>query len=169
MFGAKKKQQQAENLMATGVRAVGTITNVRDTGMTVNDNPRVEMTFRVEPLDGSPAFEARKTKVVSRVQIPQMGQRYPVWFDAQDPSVFAYAVVQDDTGRAQIAAMFPGAFGADGSGVGMVAPPAPVAADPAGGASAIADRIRQLDALKAAGVVDDAEYADQKARILAAL
>lgn len=169
MFGAKKKQQQAENLMATGVRAVGTIVRVRDTGVTMNDNPRVEMVFRVEPLDGSAAFEATKTKTVSRVQIPQPGQRYPIWFDAADPTTFAFATVSDDDGRAQIAAMFPGAFGADGSGVGQIAAAAAPATHARPGADDIASRIRQLDALKAAGVVDDAEYADQKARILTAL
>ncbi|MCW3013088.1 MAG: hypothetical protein JWO02_180 [Solirubrobacterales bacterium] len=165
MFGSKKKQQ-AQNLMATGTRAVGTITHVRDTGMTVNDNPRVSLTFRIEPLDGSPGFEGSKKATVSRVQVPQVGQRYPVWFDAADHSLFAYATVDDDNGRAQIAALFPGAFGADGSGVGMVAAAAPSAAT---SATDVAERIRQLDVLKAAGVIDDAEYADQKARILAAL
>lgn len=166
MFGSKRKK--AENLLATGRRAVGTIVGVVDTGMTVNDNPRVKMTFHVQPLDGSAAFEASKTKTVSRVQIPQPGQRYPVWFDAADPSSFAYATVDDANGRAQIVAMFGDAFGPDGSGIGMVAPAAP-AATPAPTATDIADRIRQLDALKAAGVVDDAEYADQKARILRSL
>jgi hypothetical protein len=165
MFGARKKQQA---LLARGVKAVGTIVNVRDTGTTINDNPRVEMTFHIQPLDGAAAFESKKTKTVSRVQIPQIGQRYPVWFDAADPSLFAYAVADDADGRAQIAAMFGDAFGSDGSGVGMVgAPPPPPAA--AAGPTDIASRIRQLDALRAAGVVDDVEYADQKARILADL
>ena len=53
----KSKKAKAENLMATGAKAVGTLTSVRDTGMTINDNPRVLMTFNIEPLDGSPAFE----------------------------------------------------------------------------------------------------------------
>lgn len=164
MFGSKKRK--AEDLMATGTKAVGTIVHVRDTGTTINDNPRVEMTFRVQPLDGSAPFEASKTKTVSRVQIPQAGQRYPIWFDAEDPATFAYATVDDATGRAQIVALFGDAFGPDGSGVGLAAAPA---APAAAGAPDVADRIRQLDALKAAGVVDDAEYADQKARILASL
>jgi hypothetical protein len=43
------------------------------------------------------------------------------------------------------------------------------AAAPPVDAADIASRIRQLDAFRAAGVVDDAEYAEQKARILAAL
>jgi hypothetical protein len=169
MFGSKKRK--AENLMATGARAVGTITQVRDTGMTINDNPRVEMIFHIQPLDGSAAFEASKTKAVSRVQIPQRGQRYPVWYDAADPSSFMFAsAVDPGEGRQQIVALFGDAFGADGSGVGLAAAPAaaaPAAAAP--GAGDITQRIQQLDALKAAGVVDDAEYADQKARILASL
>lgn len=174
MFGSKKKK--AENLMANGSRAVGTITRVRDTGMTVNDNPRVEMTFRIQPLDGAAPFEASKTKTVSRVQIPQPGQRYPIWYDAADPATFAYATVDDDTGRAQIVALFGDAFGADGSGVGQAAPAspwpatAPAAAAPAADETVtVVERIRRLDVLKAEGVIDESEYAEQKARILASL
>ena len=44
--------------------------------------------------------------------------------------------------------------------------PAPSAADAWAAAAA---RIRQLDAFKAAGLVDDEEWAEQKARILASL
>jgi hypothetical protein len=94
-----------------------------------------------------------------------------VWYDAADPSSFMFAAAVDPgEGRQQIVALFGDAFGADGSGVGLAAAPAaaaPAAAAP--GAGDIAQRIQQLDALKAAGVVDDAEYADQKARILASL
>src|SRR4051812_9367465 len=105
MFGRGKKAK-AENLMASGSRAVGVVLDVRDTGMTVNDNPRVKMTFRVEPLDGSAAFEARKTSTVSRVSIPRTGDRYPVWYDATDPETWMYAVVADDNGRQQIRSLF---------------------------------------------------------------
>ena len=64
MFGNKRKK--AENLVANGSRGVGTITDILDTGMTVNDNPRVRLRFRVEPLDGSTGFDAEKTQTVSR-------------------------------------------------------------------------------------------------------
>jgi len=73
----KSKRKKAEELMATGSRGAGTVVTVQDTGMTVNDNPRIKMTFRVEPLDGSPAFDTTKTTTVSRVQIPRQGDRYP--------------------------------------------------------------------------------------------
>jgi hypothetical protein len=165
MFRSKKAK--AENLMAEGARGVGTITDVRDTGMTINDNPRVKLTFHIEPLDGSPAFEATKTKTVSRVRIPQAGCRYPIFYDREDPATFAWVEVSDDQGRQQVVAMFGDAFGPDGSGAGMPAA--------AGGAAAPAapedpiDKIKKLDELRAAGVLTDDEFAEQKAKLLAQL
>ena len=76
MFRSKKAK--AEDLMANGARGVGTIIDVRDTGMTINDNPRVKMTFQIEPLDGSPAFTARKRVrrcLCERSEI-QLGQQF---------------------------------------------------------------------------------------------
>jgi hypothetical protein len=105
MFGRGKKAK-AENLIANGRRGVGIVTAVRDTGMTINDNPRVKMTFRVEPLDGSAPFEAQKTSTVSRIAIPRPGDRYPVWYDAADPTTWMYGTIADDTGRQQIRALF---------------------------------------------------------------
>ena len=93
----KSKRKKAEELMATGSRGAGTVVMVQDTGMTVNDNPRIKMTFRVEPLDGSPAFDTTKTTTVSRVQIPRQGDRYPVWYDPQDTSSWMYATIADES------------------------------------------------------------------------
>lgn len=100
------KRKRAENLFHTGAKGAGTVIQVRDTGMTVNNNPRVKMTFRVEPLHGGPALDLTKTKTVSRVQIPRPGERYPVWYDAQDPSNWAYATIADDAGRATMRRLF---------------------------------------------------------------
>lgn len=162
LFGNKKKK--AMNLMAEGAKAVGTVVQVQDTGMTINDNPRVKMLFRIEPLDGSPAFDAEKTKTVSRVEIPQAGQRYPVWYDLEDPTQWAYATIADPSGRAQIVQMFgPEAFGPDGAGVGMpamaVAAAAPAEEDPIA-------KIERLAQLHQAGALTDEEFAAQKAKLL---
>ena len=100
------KRKQAENLFQTGAKGAGTVIHVADTGMTVNNNPRVKMTFRVEPLDGGPAFNLTKTKTVSRVAIPRQGDRYPVWYDRQDSDKWAYATIADDTGRATMRQLF---------------------------------------------------------------
>ena len=117
----KSKKKKAGELFETGAKGAGTVISVEDTGMTVNDNPRVKMTFRVEPLDGSPAFDATKKATVSRVQIPRQGDRYPVWYDQQDPSKWAYATIDDDQGRETMRQLFGDV--AD-SFVGMGAPPA---------------------------------------------
>ena len=161
LFGSSKKQK-AMDLAQNGTRAVGTIVNVHDTGVTINDvNVRVGLRFKIEPLDGSAPFEADKKTTVSRVAIPQAGQRFPVWFNPEDRTEFAFA--QSDGGaeaRQNIVAMFGDAFGADGSGVGQVAAAAPAAADPL-------ERLAKLQALREAGVLNDEEFAEQKQKILA--
>jgi hypothetical protein len=165
-FG-KRKREKAENLLATGSKGIGTVLNVQDTGMTMNDNPRIKMTFRIEPLDGSPPFEAEKTKVVSRVQIPRSGDRYPVWYDPADAGSWAFATIDNDEGRQQIRQLF-GAAAETVTGMG-----APVVATaPAAAAAAAPDpveRLRKLGELHAAGVLTDAEFEAKKAELLARL
>jgi hypothetical protein len=158
MFG-RGKREKAANLMQTGSKAVGTVVNVHDTGMTVNDNPRVKMVFRIEPLDGSPPFEAEKKKVVSRVEIPRSGDRYPVWYDPQDSSTWAYATIAAEEGREQIRQMF-GDVASTFTGFGNGVPAAPAAApDPI-------EQIKKLDELRDAGVLSDAEFEAKKADLL---
>jgi len=163
MFGGKRKK--AENLMQSGAKGVGTIVGVRDTGMTINDNPRVVVSFRIDPLDGTPAFQADKKVTVSRVAIPQAGQRYPVWYDAEDHSSFMYAMIDNEEGRQQIVAMFGDAFGPDGSGVGQTAS-APIAAAPPAAPADPIEQLAKLDALRQSGALSDEEFAAQKARVL---
>src|SRR3954462_12500712 len=157
----RNKKAKAEDLMANGARGVGTIIDVRDTGMTINDNPRVKMTFQIEPLDGTAAFTAEKTKTVSRVRIPQMGCRYPIFYDREDPSTFAFVEVDDPQGYATVVQMFGDAFGPDGSGVGRTAgvAPAPVAAAPADDPI---EKIRKLEELKTQGILTEEEFAAKK-------
>jgi hypothetical protein len=83
MFGGKKKKQRLE---AAGVDANAVLVSLQDTGMTVNDNPRVKLTFEVQGANGPFQVEAKQT--VSRVQIPQPGGIYVVRYDPEDPSNF---------------------------------------------------------------------------------
>lgn len=165
-FG-KRKQQKAENLLATGSKGVGVVLNVQDTGMTMNDNPRIRMTFRIEPLDGTAPFEAEKTKVVSRVQIPRAGDRFPVWYDPSDPESWAYATIDNEQGRQQIRQMF-GAAAETFTGVGDPAAAAVAAAPPAPAPDPL-DRLKKLDELRAAGLLTEAEFQEKKAQLLAQL
>jgi hypothetical protein len=159
----KSKRKQAAELFETGQKGAGTVISVQDTGMTVNDNPRVKMVFRVEPLDGSPAFDAAKTRTVSRVEIPRQGDRYPVWYDAQDPSKWAYATVADDTGRATMRQLFGDVAE---SFVGMNAPGAPAAAAPESGGQDTVEQLKTLADLHTQGLLTDDEFAAQKAKLL---
>ncbi len=158
IFG-KSKKQKAADLMASGSKGVGTVVSVRDTGMTVNDNPRVEMVFRVEPLDGSPTMDLTKKTTVSRVEIPRQGDRYPVWYDPQDTGTWAYATVADESGRENLRQMF--GAGAD-SFVGMGTPAAPAG----GGGQDVAAQLTQLADLKNQGLLTDEEFEAQKAKLL---
>ncbi len=159
MFKSKKKK--AEELFATGSKGAGTVVQVQDTGMTVNDNPRIKMTFRVEPLDGSPAFDTTKTTTVSRVQIPRQGDRYPVWYDPQDTSKWAYATIADDTGRETMRQLFGDL--AD-TFVGMGAPEAPT--PPPAQAQDTVEQLKQLADLRSQGLLTDDEFEAQKSKLL---
>jgi Short C-terminal domain len=163
--GKKKKMEQAQRLLAEGARGVGTLIEVQDTGMTVNDNPRVKLVLSIQPLDGSAAFTGEKTAMVSRVRIPQVGARYPAFYDRNDPSVFMFVDgVSDEEGRRNIVSMFGDAFGPDAAGIGMpaVAASAP-AAEPAFDPLA---QLAKLGELHAGGVLTDEEFAAKKAELL---
>jgi hypothetical protein len=70
-------------MVLAGERAQATIATVRDTGVTVNADPRVELLLRVEPA-GAPPFEATRKVVVSRIDFPRAGDRLEVAYDPDD-------------------------------------------------------------------------------------
>jgi Short C-terminal domain len=169
VFGRKKREQERQ-LFQNGARAIGTVMHVKDTGMLINDNPRVKMTFRIEPLDGSAPFQAEKTKTVYRYAVPRAGDRYPVWYDPGDHEVWAYATVEDEMGVKQIRELFgPGADKLTGIMSALpttqMAPPQPAVVaqpDPI-------EQIRQLNELRTAGVLTDEEFQRKKTELLAQL
>jgi len=81
---AARRGRLAAELRRTGVKGMGTIVAVEDTGITLNDNPRVRLTMRIVPEDGSAPVERSKAVTVSRVRIPRAGDRHPAWFDRAD-------------------------------------------------------------------------------------
>lgn len=101
MFGGKKKK-----LLAEGAQARAVVLGVQDTGVTINENPRVKLTLQVQPDGGAP-FEATKTLTVSRVAIPRPGDSFIVRFDPADPSRVEFdaaaAAAADAAAQAQVA------------------------------------------------------------------
>jgi Short C-terminal domain len=159
VFGNKKKRDRVADLVETGSVAIGTVLDVVDTGLGFNDGTvRVSLRFRIEPLDGSVAFEAEKAALVSRLRVPRVGARYPIFFDPAEPEVFAYVhAVADQGARQLILSKFGDAFGPEGAGVGAVRAPAP--AD-------LLDTLRRLGELRDSGVLTEEEFAAQKAVII---
>ena len=75
---------RARHLQRTGKRGTAVVLDVDDTGVTVNNNPRVRLKLRVQPEDGS-EFEVETKKVVSRLTIPQPGMLLAVRYDPENP------------------------------------------------------------------------------------
>jgi Short C-terminal domain len=77
LFGKKKE------ILSSGLQARAVITRVDDTGMTINNNPRVKLTLQVQP-EGAVPFEVTKKMTVSRLSIPAIGTSIWVRYDAAD-------------------------------------------------------------------------------------
>ena len=159
-MGFFNKKKKGADLMANGSKAVGTVLIVQDTGTTINNNPRIRMRFRIEPLDGAAAFDAEKTKTVSRVEIPRQGDRYPIWYDPEDQGSWAFALVRDDTGRESLRQQFGDVAN---TFVGMGAPPPPPSASPTGQDTVAA--VAQLADLLRQGLITQDEFDSQKAKL----
>jgi hypothetical protein len=68
-----------------GEPAEAVVLDISDTGITINDNPKVRLKLKVYPKDKEP-FEATVSQVVSRVKIPRIGDRVYVKFDPNNPT-----------------------------------------------------------------------------------
>jgi hypothetical protein len=99
LFGGRKRKQRLEQ---AGVNAPGEVISVRDTGVTVNENPRVAVTLRVSPTDGSAPFEVSKKQTVSRVAIPRPGDAFVVRYDPDDPENFLIGPATASAGTPQV-------------------------------------------------------------------
>lgn len=153
-----RRRQWMLRLINEGRTAIGTVTAVADTGVTVNLNPRVRITLRIEPEDGSAPFEGKKTFVASRLDLPRPGRRYPVWYDPADPSRFVILTKLDDTAPPHVRRLYekaaaPADVPEAGSG------PVPAQVDPL-------DRLAKLNDLRLAGALTEEEFQAQKAKIL---
>ncbi|MCW2993692.1 MAG: hypothetical protein JWQ18_1187 [Conexibacter sp.] len=79
--------QKAQYLMANGRVASATITAIRDTGMTVNDDPTIELDLAVI-VEGAAPYAVTHRQTISRIAIPsfQPGATVPVRVDPVDPT-----------------------------------------------------------------------------------
>jgi len=79
---------KAAELMTNGRPGTATITALRDTGTTINDNPVVELDLQVN-VGGSAPYALTHRQPISRLHIGsfQPGATLPVHVDPADPAV----------------------------------------------------------------------------------
>lgn len=168
IFVAGRGGKRAQHLLEHGKRCPGTVLSVQDTGMTINDNPRVKMRVKAEP-PGEPAFEFDKTATVSRVQIPRAGDRCAVFYDPAggEPGISFDAPALAMVGLAPGAAAAPAGAGVPGVVTVTAPPPAPGATAAVGaGDDDTIEELERLARLRAAGALTEEEFQQAKARVL---
>lgn len=65
------KRRKMENLMATGQQGEAEILGLEDTGVRINDNPRVRLLLEVR-IEGHAPYQVAKTMVVPLIRLPQV-------------------------------------------------------------------------------------------------
>jgi hypothetical protein len=167
-------------LVRDGKPATATVTSIRDTGTTINKNPRVELTLQVQPEDGPP-FEVKAKRTASRIALPQVGGAYAIRYDVQNPASFVWDETRPAVSVTRTAPIAVSAGGGDLSeqleAKGLDHERAQQVEEAlagvlrgnvsAGGQDPL-DRLEKLADLKAKGVLTEAEFAAEKAKILGA-
>ena len=87
-----RQPETVQRLMAAGRQGSATVTALRDTGVTINDNPQVELDLDVA-VEGMPVYPVTHRQVISRLAIAgfQPGATVPVRVDPQDPRTLIIA------------------------------------------------------------------------------
>jgi len=95
---SRKQQAQAMQLMQTGMKARAWIMAIQPTGMVVNTiNIQCEVHVRLEPLHGGQPIDVSKRMLLAQTSMPRIGDVWPAWYDAADPSQFVVAQPQGVT------------------------------------------------------------------------
>ena len=94
-MGFQSKELAAETtqrLMTSGRQGTATVTALRDTGVTINDNPQVELDLDVA-VKGMPVYPVTHRQVISRLAVTgfQPGATVPVRVDPQQPRTLIIA------------------------------------------------------------------------------
>jgi hypothetical protein len=80
------RKNRIEHLMATGKQGEAVILSLEDTGVKVNDQPRVRMMLEVH-IDGHSPYQVEKTAVIPLLALAkvQVGARVRVLADPREP------------------------------------------------------------------------------------
>lgn len=157
MFGmSAAKKEQAAALVASGRKARATILRIEPTGVIINHiNIQCRVTFRLQPLDGSPAFDQDKTIVIPQTHMPRIGDVWPSWYELTDPSIFV--VGMPDGAQQEQVPIF--------REFGIPHPLDPGTAAAPESTDTVAD-LERLSQLHSNGALTDEEFRAAKARLL---
>jgi hypothetical protein len=91
LFGnTRGNRARAQELMSTGNKARAMILRVDPTGVIVNHiNLQCIVQFQMEPLDGSPSFQAQQKTMINQTAMPRVGDVWPAWYDPSDLTCFS--------------------------------------------------------------------------------
>jgi len=87
LWSVRKKKKKAEKLMASGSKGEATILLLEDTGLRINDNPRVNLLLEVR-IPSYPPYKVQKTVTIPLVRLSQIqvGSVVAVLADPNQPS-----------------------------------------------------------------------------------
>jgi hypothetical protein len=151
-LGRTKSAEKAA-LVATGKRCRGVVVSVEDTGLTINDDPHVKITVRAEP-PGEPPFTIVRNATVSRVSIPRAGDVCTVFYDP----------AARETKNGITFDPVPGMPSTPAPAQTAAAEPDP--ASPSPPPETLIDKLERLGELRASGVLTEAEFEQQKKKLL---
>ena len=80
------KRKKMKDLLATGRQGQAVVLGLEDTGLMINDNPRVKLLLEVH-IEGYPPYQVQKTVVVPLIRLAQVqvGSVVPVLADPTQP------------------------------------------------------------------------------------
>lgn len=70
-YFSRQSRKKAEALLATGKQGTARVLSLQDTGMRINDNPRVAMALEVS-IPGYPPYQVQKTITIPMIKISQV-------------------------------------------------------------------------------------------------
>lgn len=70
-YFSRQSRKKAEALLATGKHGTARVLSLEDTGMRINDNPRVRMLLEVD-IPGYASYQVQKTVTIPMIKIAQV-------------------------------------------------------------------------------------------------
>ena len=142
---ARRGEAHRQALLQTGKAGEATVLEVHDTGVTINNNPRVRLKVRID-VPHEPPVEGTHAMLVSRVGVPRIDEVYEVRFDPKNPNDFTFAPSSSASSPSR----------------STWSPPA---SGPTTGSDTLS-QLERLEALRERGALTEAEFTEQKRKIL---